>query len=141
MVLGILAVVPAHGMMLSLILGPIAWILGNNDLKEIRAGRMDPEGEGMTQAGRVCGIIGTFLGLLALMAAAFFLCIWLGLVAALFGAAASQPSRPAPPRVPPPRRGMDAPQHPVITLPRLLGGGFQGGTLGSPHARITIGRY
>src|SRR5207244_11629515 len=29
----------------------------------IRAGRMDPEGEGTTNGGRICGIIGTFLNL------------------------------------------------------------------------------
>lgn len=46
------------------IFSPIAWIMGNADMAEIRAGRMDPEGEGLTQAGRICGIIGT--GFLAL---------------------------------------------------------------------------
>jgi hypothetical protein len=35
--------------------------MGNSDLAEIRAGRMDPEGEGLTQAGRIIGIIGTGL--------------------------------------------------------------------------------
>jgi hypothetical protein len=40
-------------------LGPFAWVMGNTDLAEIRAGRMDPEGEGLTQAGRILGIIGT----------------------------------------------------------------------------------
>lgn len=43
------------------ILGPTAWIMGSNDLKEIRAGRMDPDGEGTTNAGRICGIISTCL--------------------------------------------------------------------------------
>jgi hypothetical protein len=43
------------------LLCPVAWILGNSDMAEIRAGRMDPEGEGLTQAGRVCGIIGTVI--------------------------------------------------------------------------------
>jgi predicted Zn finger-like uncharacterized protein len=47
-----------------IILGPIAWIMGNNDLKEIRAGRMDPEGEGATNGGRICGMISTGLGIL-----------------------------------------------------------------------------
>jgi predicted Zn finger-like uncharacterized protein len=42
-------------------LGIVAWVLGNNDLKEMRAGRMDPEGEGQTNAGRICGMIGTIL--------------------------------------------------------------------------------
>ena len=41
--------------------GPIAWIMGNQDLKDIRVGRMDPDGEGLTQAGRICGIISTIL--------------------------------------------------------------------------------
>jgi predicted Zn finger-like uncharacterized protein len=40
-------------------LGVVAWVLGNNDLKEMRAGRMDPEGESLTNAGRICGIIAT----------------------------------------------------------------------------------
>src|SRR5438105_13643672 len=57
LVLGILSIV------LCGFLGPVAWIMGSNDLKEIRAGRMDPEGEGTTNGGRICGIIGTFLNL------------------------------------------------------------------------------
>ncbi len=41
-----------------------AWIMGESDLKKIRAGIMDPEGEGLTQAGRILGIIGTILCLI-----------------------------------------------------------------------------
>src|SRR5262245_53845376 len=33
------------GLAFCMIFGVVAWIMGNNDLKEIRAGRMDPEGE------------------------------------------------------------------------------------------------
>jgi hypothetical protein len=44
---------------------PFAWIMGNTDIAEIRAGRMDPDGEGLTQAGRILGIIGTVLTLLS----------------------------------------------------------------------------
>ena len=47
----------------TLICGPIAWIMGSIDLAKIRAGEMDPSGEGMVQAGRVLGIISTVLGL------------------------------------------------------------------------------
>lgn len=39
-----------------------AWVMGATDLKEIRAGRMDPSGQGMTQAGMIIGIVGTVLG-------------------------------------------------------------------------------
>src|SRR5262249_50556475 len=48
-------------------LGPIAWVLGTQDLAEMRSGRMDPTGEGSTRTGRTCGKIAT-LGLLVLFA-------------------------------------------------------------------------
>ena len=54
---------------MGIIFGPMAWIMGNNDLREMREGRMDPEGEGQTQAGRICGMIVTILICVA------FLCI------------------------------------------------------------------
>jgi predicted Zn finger-like uncharacterized protein len=44
-----------------LILGPIAWVMGSNDLHEMRAGRMDPEGEGNTATGRTLGMVSTLL--------------------------------------------------------------------------------
>ena len=49
------------------ILGIIAWILGSNDLKEMRAGRMDPSGESQTNTGRICGMISTLLGAVAMV--------------------------------------------------------------------------
>jgi hypothetical protein len=53
--------------------GPVAWAMGSMDLSEIRAGRMDPDGEGMTNAGRICGIIATVLLLIGiLLCGAFF---------------------------------------------------------------------
>lgn len=56
--LGILSLV-----ICGIILGPIAWAMGAQDLKEIRAGRMDREGEGLTNAGMICGMIATILHL------------------------------------------------------------------------------
>lgn len=50
--LGILGIVPCF------ICGIVAWVLANSDLREMRAGRMDPAGEGMTRAGKICGIVG-----------------------------------------------------------------------------------
>ena len=38
--------------------------MGNNDLQQIDAGQMDPTGKGITNAGKICGIIGTILGIL-----------------------------------------------------------------------------
>lgn len=44
-----------------------AWVMGATDLKEIRAGRMDPGGQGMTQAGMIIGIVGTVLGAIGVL--------------------------------------------------------------------------
>jgi len=57
LILGILSLFVAN-----LILGPIAWIMGSNDLKKMRAGQMDRSGESNTNTGRICGMIGTLLG-------------------------------------------------------------------------------
>lgn len=35
----------------------VAWLMGRNDLKKIRAGQMDRSGEGLTQAGMILGLI------------------------------------------------------------------------------------
>ena len=37
--------------------------MGNNDMQQIEAGTMDPTGKGITNAGKICGIIGTVLGI------------------------------------------------------------------------------
>ncbi|BCW99166.1 MAG: hypothetical protein KatS3mg024_1993 [Armatimonadota bacterium] len=41
-----------------------AALMGSSDLNEMKAGRMDPAGYGMTQAGMICGYIGVALGFL-----------------------------------------------------------------------------
>lgn len=51
LVLGIL------GLVICPILGIIAWVMGSGDLKQMQAGRMDPEGRGLTQAGKILGIV------------------------------------------------------------------------------------
>ena len=50
------------------IFGIAAWIMGSADLKEIRAGRMDREGESLTQVGFYLGIAACILNLLAILA-------------------------------------------------------------------------
>ena len=49
------------GLVCCFICGIIAWVMGNNDLKEMAAGRMDPSGQGITQAGKICGMISVIL--------------------------------------------------------------------------------
>lgn len=50
------------------LLGPIAWAMSTNDLAAIDRGELDPRGRGTVTAGRVCGIIGTVLMIVQLIA-------------------------------------------------------------------------
>ncbi|MHC4159934.1 MAG: hypothetical protein ACYSSO_12740 [Planctomycetota bacterium] len=74
LVLGIL------GLVVCFICGIIAWVMGNNDLKQMAAGTMDPSGEGLTKAGKICGMISCILAIIGIV-------IWL-LVVVLMGASA-----------------------------------------------------
>jgi hypothetical protein len=68
LVLGILSLVVCA------FIGPFAWMMGNEDMAKIRAGRMDREGEGITQAGRIMGIIATVLLGLGVLLFGFGMC-------------------------------------------------------------------
>ncbi len=61
--LGILSIVCNF----ALVPGILAWVLGRADLKQMKLGIMDPEGEGITQAGMIMGIIMTSLAAIALV--------------------------------------------------------------------------
>ncbi len=56
-----------------LICGIIAWVMANKDLTEMTAGRMDPTGRGMTQAGKICGIISVIIGIVMFLISLLFL--------------------------------------------------------------------
>jgi hypothetical protein len=79
--LGILSLV-----ILPIVFGPIAWSMGHSDMREIRAGRMDPEGEGSTNAGKICGMIGTILGIVGIV----FCFLYLMVIAAAFSGGAAR---------------------------------------------------
>lgn len=49
------------GLVLCQLFGIAAWVMGNNDLKEMDAGVMDSTGRDLTKVGRICGIIATAL--------------------------------------------------------------------------------
>jgi hypothetical protein len=62
------------GLVVCFILGVIAWVMANSDLRQMDLGVMDPAGRSMTQAGKICGIVSVVLafvplciGLLALL--------------------------------------------------------------------------
>ena len=53
LVLGILSIVVCQ------LLGPFAWKLANNEIKAIAEGRRPPDSQGLAQAAKICGIVGT----------------------------------------------------------------------------------
>ncbi len=63
LVLGILSIVIGCA---GWILGIIAWVMANGDLAEMASGQMDPSGRGLTQAGKVLGMVSVILHLAAL---------------------------------------------------------------------------
>ena len=69
LVLGILSLVCCG------LLGIPAWLMGNADLKEMAAGTMDPAGQGTTNAGKICGIIGTVLAILSVLVGIVYLVV------------------------------------------------------------------
>ena len=68
------------------IFGIVAWVLANTDLRAMEEGRMDPTGEGMTNAGKIVAIISVVLSIVGVIIGIIVL-IGMGVVAA--GAAAS----------------------------------------------------
>ncbi|MFO0841983.1 MAG: MJ0042-type zinc finger domain-containing protein [Gemmataceae bacterium] len=52
---------------LGMIPGLMAWAMGSADLRKMRRGEMDPEGHGNTQAGWICGILGTLMSTLVVL--------------------------------------------------------------------------
>lgn len=58
---GLILALGILGLVCCFICGIIAWVMGSNDLKEMAAGRMDPAGQGMTQAGKICGMVSVIL--------------------------------------------------------------------------------
>ncbi|MGH7994377.1 MAG: DUF4190 domain-containing protein [Limisphaerales bacterium] len=75
LVLGIL------GLVVRAPLAIAAWVMGSGDLKQIDAGTMDPSGRGTTQAGKICGIIGTILLIIGIIV--FGILFLIGFAAAL----------------------------------------------------------
>jgi hypothetical protein len=55
------------GALVGLPLGLTAWVMGRNDLAKMRKNLMDVQGQSITHAAWVCGIIGTILNGLALL--------------------------------------------------------------------------
>lgn len=52
------------GLVICIIFGIVAWVMGSGDLRAMAEGRMDPTGEGLTKAGKICGMISVVLTIL-----------------------------------------------------------------------------
>ncbi len=55
------------GVLCCFIFGIMAWVMGAEDLKNMRNGHMDPSGEGMTKAGWILGIISVAFAVLGIL--------------------------------------------------------------------------
>ena len=54
------------GLVVCQLFGVAAWVMGNNDLREMDRGYMDPSGRELTKTGRLLGMISTALALTSL---------------------------------------------------------------------------
>jgi hypothetical protein len=55
------------GLVCCFIPGIIAWAMAESDLRDMKEGRMDPAGYGLTQAGRICGIVSVVLAVVSIV--------------------------------------------------------------------------
>jgi hypothetical protein len=55
------------GLLVCLIFGILAWVFGNQDLREMDAGVMDPEGRDLTNVGRILGMVACGLAIAGLV--------------------------------------------------------------------------
>jgi hypothetical protein len=72
MVLGILSLVVCS------VLGPIAWSMGNEELRRIDSGQTSPAQRGSVQAGRICGIIASVMLIFAVVMLVFMFIVIAG---------------------------------------------------------------
>ena len=75
------------GLVICVIFGIVAWVMGGGDLRAMAEGRMDPTGEGLTKAGRICGMISVALTVVGIGIGVVIMVLAVG--AGLAGAAAT----------------------------------------------------
>ena len=61
------------GLVVCQLFGVAAWVMGDNDLKEMRRGYMDPSGRDLTNTGRILGMVATALMAIRVVVLVFFL--------------------------------------------------------------------
>jgi hypothetical protein len=75
---GLILTLGILGIVCCFICGIIAWVMGNNDIREIDAGRMDSSGRGLTQAGKICGMVGVILVIVGIVINIIFMLLGVG---------------------------------------------------------------
>jgi len=75
------------GLVVCMPLGIVAWVMGSGDLKKMDAGLMDPEGRGITQAGKIIGMVATILAIVGI--ALWFLLVFLAIAVPIAANSAS----------------------------------------------------
>lgn len=85
---GMILVFGILGIVFCVIFGIVAWVMGNGDLRAMREGRMDPTGQGMTNAGKICGIVSVVLNLIGIVISIVFFVFFVILAGAVAAGAA-----------------------------------------------------
>jgi hypothetical protein len=63
------------GLVVCQLFGIAAWVMGNNDLREMNRGYMDPTGRDLTTTGRILGMVSTGLMITSFIVICFFVLI------------------------------------------------------------------
>ena len=63
------------GLVICQLFGIAAWVMGNNDLREMDRGYMDPTGRDLTKTGRILGMVGVGMLVTSFIVFLFFFMI------------------------------------------------------------------
>lgn len=111
---------------LGIVFGLMAWMMGSGDLKKIRSGQISRAAEGSTKGGHITGIIGTILNILQIVCACVMMIVGAIIAGGLIAAAKQkQNQNPNGPVFPPPpaRRGQMLPPAKLLSyLPTRTAG-------------------
>ncbi|HXU33550.1 MAG TPA: hypothetical protein VN851_23530 [Thermoanaerobaculia bacterium] len=67
LILGIAGILTVWCCGFGIVVSPFAWFLGHKELQMIASGQSPATGQGIAQAGKILGLIGTILGILMLV--------------------------------------------------------------------------
>jgi predicted Zn finger-like uncharacterized protein len=120
------------------ILGAVAWIMGQTDLRKMKSGLMDDNGHSITKAGWICGILGVVLnGLLMLTCGTIFGIAWYAEMSRPPNTTPFLP--PPPPKMAPPPAPKPPPMKRVQVLQRSSSAApLTAGSYGFSHWMISM---